>query len=131
MEEIAIETLTLEELQKQYYNLQHIAKKSDGERYDMCSSRDKKIKALEEENRNLKSELEKYNETYKKYRDYEKQELADSLYDLHKENDKLKSDLDYRQHIAMVAEKRLENQIWDEYDEDVVKDENTYRDLDL
>lgn len=45
---------------------------------------------LEEENRKLKSDLEQFSEAYKKYRDYEKEELADSCYDLERENQKLK-----------------------------------------
>ena len=50
----------------------------------------KHIEELEEENRNLKSELDKFSEAYKRYRDYEKEELAESCYDLARENEKLK-----------------------------------------
>jgi len=53
----------------------------------------KKYKELEEENRNLKSELSKFSEAYKKYRDYEKEELAESCYDLARENEKLKEEI--------------------------------------
>jgi predicted nucleic acid-binding Zn-ribbon protein len=45
---------------------------------------------LKDENVDLKSELSKFSEAYKKYRDYEKEELAESCYDLARENDKLK-----------------------------------------
>ena len=48
------------------------------------------IEWLKEENRNLKSELSKFSESFKKYRDYEKEELAESCYDLTRENKKLK-----------------------------------------
>ena len=44
---------------------------------------------LNEEIKNLKSELSKFSEAYKKYRDYEKEELAESCYDLARENEKL------------------------------------------
>ena len=47
---------------------------------------------LNEEIRNLKSELSKFSEAYKKYRDYEKEELAESCYDLARENEKLKEE---------------------------------------
>lgn len=51
----------------------------------------KKLKAIwEEENQKLKEDLEKFSEAYKKYRDYEKEELAESCYDLARENQKLK-----------------------------------------
>ena len=45
---------------------------------------------LNEEIRSLKSELSKFRDSFKKYRDYEKEELAESCYDLARENDKLK-----------------------------------------
>ena len=48
---------------------------------------------LEEENRNLRYELDKFSEAYKKYRDYEKEELAESCYDLARENARLKEEL--------------------------------------
>ena len=48
---------------------------------------------LNEEIRNLKSELSKFSEAYKKYRDYEKEELAESCYDLARENQKLKEEI--------------------------------------
>ena len=47
---------------------------------------------LNEEIRNLKSELSKFRDSFKKYRDYEKEELAESCYDLARENDKLKEE---------------------------------------
>jgi len=47
---------------------------------------------LNEEIRNLKSELSKFRDSFKKYRDYEKEELADSCYDLARENEKLKEE---------------------------------------
>ena len=48
---------------------------------------------LNEEIRNLKSELSKFRDSFKKYRDYEKEELAESCYDLARENEKLKEEL--------------------------------------
>ena len=54
--------------------------------------KDKEIEKLEEENRNLKSELSKFRDSFKKYRDYEKEELAESCYDLARENEKLKEE---------------------------------------
>lgn len=45
---------------------------------------------IREENKKLKSDLEKFSEAYKRYRDYEKEELAESCYDLERENKKLK-----------------------------------------
>ena len=51
------------------------------------------IEELEEENEKLKSDLEQFSEAYKKYRDYEKEELAESCYDLARENQKLKEEI--------------------------------------
>ena len=48
---------------------------------------------LNEEIRNLKSELSKFRDSFKKYRDYEKEELADRCYDLARENQKLKEEI--------------------------------------
>ena len=48
---------------------------------------------LNEEIRNLKSELSKFSDSFKKYRDYEKEELAESCYDLARENQKLKEEV--------------------------------------
>lgn len=53
----------------------------------------KRIAELEEENKKLKSDLEQFSEAYKRYRDFEKEELAESCYDLEKENKKLKEEL--------------------------------------
>jgi len=50
-------------------------------------------KKMKEENADLKSELSKFSEAYKKYRDYEKEELAESCYDLARENQKLKEEI--------------------------------------
>ena len=44
------------------------------------------------ENKNLKSELSKFRDSFKKYRDYEKEELAESCYDFARENEKLKEE---------------------------------------
>ena len=52
-----------------------------------------KIKQLEAENTDLKSELSKFRDSFKKYRDYEKEELAESCYDLARENQKLKEEI--------------------------------------
>ena len=41
----------------------------------------------------MKEELDKFSEAYKKYRDYEKEELAESCYDLARENEKLKEEI--------------------------------------
>ena len=51
------------------------------------------IEELEEENEKLKSDLEQFSEAYKKYRDYEKEELAESCYDLARENQKPKEEI--------------------------------------
>ena len=48
---------------------------------------------LNEEIRNLKSELSKFRDSFKKYRDYEKEELAESCYDLAMENEKLRAEV--------------------------------------
>ena len=48
---------------------------------------------LNEEIRNLKSELSKFRDSFKKYRDYEKEELAESCYDLARENQKLRAEV--------------------------------------
>ena len=48
---------------------------------------------LNEEIRNLKSELSKFRDSFKKYRDYEKEELAESCYDLARENESLKEEI--------------------------------------
>lgn len=45
---------------------------------------------IREENKKLKSDLEQFSEAYKRYRDYEKEELAESCYDLERENKKQK-----------------------------------------
>ena len=44
-------------------------------------------------NENLKSELSKFRDSFKKYRDYEKEELADSCYDLARENENLRAEV--------------------------------------
>ena len=82
--------------------------------YPTYSDLELEIQNLEEENRKLKSEienmkevgrenietldrmsieLENYSKSFKRYRDFSKQELADSLYDAEEQNKKLKSDL--------------------------------------
>jgi chromosome segregation ATPase len=59
-----------------------------------CSSKEEDwIIRLSEENRKLKSDLDKFSEAYKRYRDYEKEELAESCYDLARENEKLKAEV--------------------------------------
>ena len=60
-----------------------------------------KLYCLEEENRNLKEELGKFSEAYKRYRDYEKEELAESCYDFARENDKLKEENNRLKNNAM------------------------------
>lgn len=57
------------------------------------NKREKVVEWLEEENKNLKSDLEQFSEAYKRYRDFEKEELAESCYDLEKENKKLKEEI--------------------------------------
>ena len=64
-----------------------------------------RLYCLEEENRNLKSDLEKFSEAYKKYRDYEKEELAESCYDLARENDKLKEEIRFLEQCLDNKEK--------------------------
>ena len=59
-----------------------------------CSSKEEDwIIRLSEENKMLKSELSKFRDSFKKYRDYEKEELAESCYDLAMENQKLKEEI--------------------------------------
>ena len=41
----------------------------------------------------MKEELSKFRDSFKKYRDYEKEELAESCYDLARENEKLKEEV--------------------------------------
>ena len=48
------------------------------------------LRDKEEEIKKLKEELDKFSEAYKKYRDYEKEELAESCYDFARENKELK-----------------------------------------
>ena len=57
------------------------------------SKLNEEIRNLKSENADLKSELSKFSEAYKKYRDYEKEELAESCYDLARENEKLKEEV--------------------------------------
>ena len=87
-----------------YINKNHIL-------YRNCEDLNNENKFLREENKKLKSEienmkkvgrenietldkmsieLENYSESFKRYRDFSKQELADSLYDSEKQNKKLK-----------------------------------------
>ena len=69
------------------------------------------------ENEKLKEELDKFSEVYKRYRDYEKEELAESCYDLARENDELKEKLsaitmvsdDEKQSIEHILELEKEN----------------------
>ena len=70
---------------------------------------------LEEENKKLKSDLEQFSEAYKRYRDYEKEELAESCYDLEKENKnlkveirKLKEDVDFYYKSAKQFREQVE-----------------------
>ena len=59
-----------------------------------CSSKEEDwIIRLSEENKNLKSELSKFRDSFKKYRDYEKEELAESCYDLARENESLRAEV--------------------------------------
>jgi len=79
--------------------------------YPTYSDLELEIQNLEEENKKLKSEienmkkvgrenietldrmsieLENYSKSFKRYRDFSKQELADSLYDMEEQNKKLK-----------------------------------------
>lgn len=69
---------------------------------------------LREENKKLKSDLEQFSEAYKRYRDYEKEELAESCYDLERENKKLKEERDelkkefqqYKEHYNIEKDKQ-------------------------
>ena len=79
--------------------------------------RQDKCDKLREENEKLKEELDKFSEAYKRYRDYEKEELAESCYDLARENDELKEKLsaitmvsdDEKQSIEHILELEKEN----------------------
>ena len=64
---------------------------------------------LKEENKKLKEELDKFSEAYKRYRDYEKEELAESCYDLARENDKLKEEKKVLLDKVNQLEQRLDN----------------------
>ena len=66
---------------------------------------------LNEEIRNLKSELSKFRDSFKKYRDYEKEELAESCYDLAMENEKLKEDIEHtvKFNNKIIGKLKLEN----------------------
>ena len=88
-----------------------------------CSSKEEDwIIRLSEENRSLKSELSKFRDSFKKYRDYEKEELAESCYDLARENDKLKEENKWfnkkikqaGKYVAatMKENKELKEEIW-------------------
>ena len=70
----------------------------------------KHIEELEEENGTLKSELSKFRDSFKKYRDYEKEELAESCYDLARENEKLRTSIEYRKKKADANQEKA-NQI--------------------
>ena len=73
---------------------------------DKLRDKEEEIKKLKSEIENMKkvgrenietldkmsAELENYSESFKRYRDFEKQELADSLYDMEQENKKLKEE---------------------------------------
>ena len=67
----------------------------------------KELHKLEEENKKLESDLEQFSEAYKRYRDFEKEELAESCYDLEKENKKLKETIKDHQ----LYEEKLEHRI--------------------
>ena len=87
---------------------------------------EEEYKKLEEENRNLREELDKFSEAYKRYRDYEKEELAESCYDLARENQKLKGKIFFRDNriswfeweeerlnsVINTLKKKLENSVW-------------------
>jgi len=78
------------------------------------------IEKLKEENQTLElwldnkekvnKKLREGNEKLKKYYDRDKEELMESCYDLARENNKLKKDVDYRHHRAMVAERGWEDE---------------------
>ena len=64
---------------------------------------------LKEENKKLKEELDKFSEAYKRYRDYEKEELSESCYDFARENDKLKEEKKVLLDKVKQLEERLDN----------------------
>lgn len=66
---------------------------------------------LREENRKLKSELDKFSNSFKKYRDYEKEELAESCYDYARENDSLKKELQRYKELLDINENINEKDI--------------------
>lgn len=61
---------------------------------DRIEKLEEKNRELIEENDKLKSDLDRFSEAYKKYRDFDKEELAESCYDFARENKKLKEELD-------------------------------------
>ena len=79
--------------------------KSDGQ---IVTMREYTIYRLEEENIKLKSDLEQFSEAYKIYRDYEKEELAESCYDLERENKKLEYLWDINEELKEENEKLKE-----------------------
>ena len=139
-----IERMSIEmwELEEENKKLKEKIELLDNE--NMCLNAE--IKDREEENKNLKEKVEtlelwldnkeKLNEEYRdkidllNYQSYWPSELADSLYDANKTIEKLKAELS-------KYKKQYQHSMWFSdfwwYDEDehIVKDENTYRDLDL
>lgn len=56
----------------------------------------------------LKEDLEKFSEAYKRYRDYEKEELAESCYDLERENKKLKERIKELEYLWDINEELMQ-----------------------
>lgn len=85
--------IPFEETEEEYKQLEQENKELENElEYvrTIKNSAEETLKEVREENKKLKEDLEQFSEAYKKYRDFEKEELADSCYDLEKENKKLK-----------------------------------------
>ena len=108
----------IEQLEKENKNLRDYADNLDSENDNQAIE----IEELKKENKNLtkcnlnlqewldnkekvNKSLREENEKLKKYYDRDKEELMESCYDLARENNKLKKDVDYRHHRAMVAER--------------------------
>ena len=81
----------------------------------------KKCEEKTMEIKKLKSDLEQFSEAYKRYRDFEKEELAESCYDLEKENKKLREDVDYFRQCYLDLKKLCEKEWFMLSDEEVTK----------
>ena len=106
----------IQDLEEEIKNLKLIQETNENQIKNDIKERDE----LREEIKNLKSDLGQYSEAYKRYRDYEKEELAESCYDLARENKKLKdeleeikNDLEHRDSILSIMYDLLRSDLGD------------------